>query len=183
MWIIKAYLLADKGYDVWITNCRGNRYSRKHITKNPDVPSSGFWKFSWTEIGKYDHPAVIDYILSETGFEKLYYSGHSQGSTTLFVLLSLRPEYNSKINVASLMAPIAYLNDPGDQIYFVFTLISLLTVRSIQLKPNNLISNQMKIFSFIISRWETPSILEIQHLMKVPFKSFARVMIFWDFVD
>lgn len=73
-----AYILADNEYDVWLTNSRGNTYSRRHISKNPDNPLSGFWDFSWYEMAIYDHPRTIDYILSETGNEKLYYIGHSQ---------------------------------------------------------------------------------------------------------
>lgn len=66
---------------------------------------SYFWDFTWYEMGIYDNSAVIDYILRGTGNEKLYYVGHSQGTTTLMVLLSERPEYNEKIYAASLMAP------------------------------------------------------------------------------
>lgn len=61
-------------------------------------------------MGVYDHPVVIDYILSVTGNEKVFYVGHSQGTTTLMVLLSERPEYNQKIYAASLLAPVAYMN-------------------------------------------------------------------------
>ncbi|XP_031635425.1 lipase 3-like [Contarinia nasturtii] len=101
-----ALFLADACYDVWLTNCRGTFYSKNHTTKNPDDVSSGFWNFTWYEIAIYDHPAVIDYILAQTNSSQLYYVGHSQGTTTLLVLLSKRPEYNDKINVASLMAPV-----------------------------------------------------------------------------
>ncbi|XP_037051234.1 lipase 3-like [Bradysia coprophila] len=105
-----AYVLADSGYDVWLANSRGNVYSRRHKTKDPNSWSGDFWNFSWLEMGIYDHPAVIDYILYKTGHSKLYYLGHSQGTTNLLVLLSERPEYNQKIYAASLMAPAVYFS-------------------------------------------------------------------------
>ncbi|KAI4469876.1 lysosomal acid lipase-related [Holotrichia oblita] len=72
-----AFLLANLGYDVWMANARGTYHSRGHTrydTSNPE-----YWDFSWHEIGLYDHPATIDYILSKTGVSKLSYIGHSQG--------------------------------------------------------------------------------------------------------
>lgn len=66
-------------------------------------------QFSFHEIGVLDLPAFIDYILGETGFEKLTYIGFSQGTTALLVLTSMRPEYNEKIVEANLLAPVAFL--------------------------------------------------------------------------
>ncbi|XP_059621013.1 lipase 3-like [Phlebotomus argentipes] len=111
-WIINgaeglAYLLADEGYDVWMGNARGNTHSRNHIYLNPK--SKAFWDFSWHEIGVFDIPAMIDYTLRETGKKKLSYVGHSQGTTVLFVTLSLRPEYNAKIDIVNSLAPVAYM--------------------------------------------------------------------------
>ena len=104
-----AYLLADEGYDIWIGNSRGNRYSRAHTRLKPSDPE--FWNFSWHEIGVYDLPASIDYILEETKFKKLQYIGHSQGTTSFFVLTSMRPEYNDKIQLMQALAPVAYVGN------------------------------------------------------------------------
>lgn len=101
-----AYMLADNGYDVWIGNARGNRYSTRHATLSSD--SRKFWNFGWHEIGFYDVPATIDFILNATKSSKVFYVGHSQGSTSLLVLLSSRPEFNQKIIEAHLMAPAAF---------------------------------------------------------------------------
>lgn len=104
--IALAYLLADNGYDVWLGNARGSKHSMKHKTLSPE--SGEFWNFSWHEIGFYDLSAMIDYVLHETRATKLFYAGHSQGTTSLFVLLSTRPQYNKKVIQAHLMAPSAF---------------------------------------------------------------------------
>ena len=63
-------------------------------------------------MGYYDIPATIDYIMAITG-EKLYYIGHSMGSTVLFVMTSTRPEYNAKFRIAFALAPVAFLWKPS----------------------------------------------------------------------
>ncbi|XP_055546085.1 lipase 3-like [Wyeomyia smithii] len=103
-----AYQLSDLGYDVWLGNARGNRYSRKHKKYTPNMDR--FWNFSWHEIGVYDVPAMIDCVLNVTGKEKLHYLGHSQGSTTFFVMASIRPEFNDKIILMQALAPVAYMD-------------------------------------------------------------------------
>lgn len=102
-----AYILADSCYDVWAANQRGNFYSRKHQTLDPDTDKE-FWKFSFEEHGLYDVPAVIDYILNQTRRQKLFYIGHSQGNTDFYVMASMKPEYNDKIALAINLAPIAW---------------------------------------------------------------------------
>lgn len=100
-----AYLLADNNYDVWLGNSRGNR----HATVNyRTAKTSNLWDFSYNEIGQYDLAAMIDYVLAYTRQPKLFYVGHSQGTTTLMVLLSTRPEYNDKIAQAHLLAATAF---------------------------------------------------------------------------
>ena len=48
--------MAKAGYDVWLGNQRGNKYSRQHKYLNPDVDEA-YWKFSWTEMGDLDAPS------------------------------------------------------------------------------------------------------------------------------
>ncbi|RZC34794.1 lipase 3 [Asbolus verrucosus] len=114
-WIISGpskslgYVLADEGYDVWMGNARGNKLSRRHIYLDPDK-SDEFWDFSWHEIGYYDVPTMIDFVLEKTGQESLFHIGHSQGTTTFYVMTSLRPDYNAKVKAHFSLAPIAYMN-------------------------------------------------------------------------
>ncbi|XP_055716027.1 lipase 3-like [Phlebotomus papatasi] len=116
-----AFLLADVGYDVWIGNARGNTYSNRHSTLRKD--DSKFWNFSWHEMAKYDIPAAIDYVLEVKNTENRKYSndtnlkihkdvlyvGHSMGTTMAFAMLSMRPEYNSKVKAIFALAPVAFM--------------------------------------------------------------------------
>lgn len=115
-WIIPGpgkglvYILSDAGYDVWMSNARGNTYSKAHSFHNID--SYEFWNFTFHEIGYYDLPAVIDYIVEQkTNDVELNYIGYSMGTTVLFTLLSTRPEYNKVLRTGIVIAPIAYMSD------------------------------------------------------------------------
>ncbi|XP_034472788.1 lipase 1 [Drosophila innubila] len=105
-----AYLLSDRGYDVWMLNTRGNRYSRKHRKYHPLMRQ--FWDFSFHEIGVYDIPATIDYMLDRSkGYKQVHYVGHSQGTTSVFVMGSERPEYMKKVKLLQALAPVAYFDN------------------------------------------------------------------------
>jgi len=56
-------------------------------------------------MGIYDVPAVIDKILAITDLPSINYLGYSMGATQYIVMLSERPEYNSKIKKGFLLAP------------------------------------------------------------------------------
>lgn len=77
--------------------------TRNHTRLDPD--GDEFWQFEWHDIGVYDLPAMIDFILAKTKQSQLNCVGHSQGGTVLAVLLSERPEYSKKISIAHLLAP------------------------------------------------------------------------------
>lgn len=111
-------MLADAGYDVWLGNARGTAPSRKHKSLKPKgLRQKKFWQFSWHEIGMYDVPAFIDYVLDATNYTKLNYIGFSQGTTSFFVMTSMRPEYNDKILEANLLAPVALLKGNENVMY------------------------------------------------------------------
>uniref|UniRef100_A0A182YPP6 AB hydrolase-1 domain-containing protein n=1 Tax=Anopheles stephensi TaxID=30069 RepID=A0A182YPP6_ANOST len=68
------------------------------------------------EIGTIDLPAIIDYILRETNAKKVFFVGHNQGMTDLFVLLSAKPRYNRKLQHAVGLASIAYLGTTENRV-------------------------------------------------------------------
>lgn len=115
-------MLADAGYDVWLSNARGTHDSRRHLRWSPSgSQKKEFWSFSWHEIGVYDLPAAIDHILEKTKNKKLHYIGHSQGTTAFFVMASELPEYNKKIILASALAPVTYLQNVKSQLHRTFS--------------------------------------------------------------
>ena len=90
-----------------MTNVRGNTYSRKHIKYTPKHAT--FWEFSFHEMGKYDLPATINYVLNQTEHKQLHYVGHSQGTMTFFIMCSERPEMCDKVMLMQALAPVAYI--------------------------------------------------------------------------
>lgn len=117
-----GYILADSCYDVWMPNSRGNSLSLGHVKYN--TQQYEFWDFSWHEMGKFDHPAVIDYVLENTGAQNVTYVGHSQGTTSFLVFNILRPEYAEKVRVSFLLAPISYLGHAKSFLLQVFARFS-----------------------------------------------------------
>jgi len=101
-----GFILADNGYDVWLSNIRGNVYSNKHVSLQPT--DEKFWDFSWDEHASIDLPTVIDYILKVTGVSKIVYIGHSQGG--MIGLAQFRhPQTANKIDRFVGVAPASYL--------------------------------------------------------------------------
>lgn len=102
-------MLANEGYDVWLGNSRGNKYSQK--TTKP-MKDKEFYDFSFQQMALYDVPANIKYVLQVTGQASLSYVGHSQGTSQMFAALSdpkTKDYVNSKVNVLIALAPIVYL--------------------------------------------------------------------------
>jgi lysosomal acid lipase/cholesteryl ester hydrolase len=103
--------LLSRGWDVWMGNNRGNKWSRRHTRLATD--SDEFWDFSWDEMARHDFPALVDCVLRESGAKTLTYVGHSQGVTQAFAGLSLPdvgPGLASKLDHVVGLAPVAYIH-------------------------------------------------------------------------
>lgn len=87
------FLLLEEGFDVWLGNIRGNIFSSKHVTKDPDDLNSGYTDYSIDDFVQYDVPTMIKYIKLQTGVEKISYIGHSQGTTIFFMLTMHNPTF------------------------------------------------------------------------------------------
>lgn len=100
------FILADNGFDVWIANTRGTRFSRRHTSMDPR--SSKFWNWSWDELVAHDLPAVFNYVYGQTR-QKINYVGHSLG--TLLALASLsQGKLVDQVKSVALLSPVAYLS-------------------------------------------------------------------------
>lgn len=84
-WIINykdkapAFVAAEAGYDVWVGNNRGNKYSRMHTHLDP-TNDLAYWEHSFSEHSKFDVPASVKYIRRHTLMkpeQKMTYMGHS----------------------------------------------------------------------------------------------------------
>ena len=56
-----VYKFADDGYDVWMNNSRGNKFSRMHKYLDPDYHKK-YWDFSFQDHADFDLPAVFEFI-------------------------------------------------------------------------------------------------------------------------
>ncbi|PSK42415.1 hypothetical protein B9Z65_4329 [Elsinoe australis] len=97
------FVLVEQGYDVWLGNNRGNKYSKKSTKFSPT--SVDFWNFSIDQFAFHDIPDSINYILSTTKQKSLSYIGFSQGTAQAFATLSIHPNLNEKVDVFIALAP------------------------------------------------------------------------------
>lgn len=58
--------LVNAGYDLWLNNSRGNRYSREHQRIDVDDCEWDqiykYWAYSFDEMAQYDQPALWEFI-------------------------------------------------------------------------------------------------------------------------
>ena len=100
-----AFHLANRGFDVWVGNSRGNRYSNRGLS--PSVVH--FWNFTFHDMAMGDLPGAFSYIRRATG-RKVHYIGHSQGTLQMFIALSRKvPEVVDNILSFNAFGPVAYL--------------------------------------------------------------------------
>ena len=184
--------LNSLGYDVWMGNNRGNRYSNKNL--NVERHSEKFWNFSLDEFAIYDIPDSLHYILNTTSLEKKnsifgydFYNGEvenrisivafSQGSAQIFASLSLYPDLNSK--VISFVALSPALTPPGlfnkfvdnivklqPQLLFLFfgkkILLPTATTLWPKILPINLFNLAIKYSTLFLFNWENKNINKSQ---------------------
>lgn len=107
------YILVDEGYDVWLGNNRGNKYSYKHLQYSPK--EAEFWDFCIDDFALSDIPAMLGYVLVATGSKNLSFVGFSQGTAQAFAAFSVNHQLSEKVNLFVALAPatkVKQLNNP-----------------------------------------------------------------------
>ena len=92
-----AYVLANAGYDVWLCNTRGNKYSDSHVTF--DQSQEQFWNYSFVDYLQ-DSQANIEYVLNYTDSETVGYVAHSLGTAGFITALTRENDwYRDRISI------------------------------------------------------------------------------------
>jgi pimeloyl-ACP methyl ester carboxylesterase len=109
--------LLEQGYDLWVGNNRGNKYSQGH--SDPTISKTNYWNFSWDEMGLYDTPANYKFILNhyktdeKEEYRQINYIGHSEGTSQMFVagLDESTAEFMTKHTRSYVaLAPVVYMD-------------------------------------------------------------------------
>ncbi|CAH9089575.1 unnamed protein product [Cuscuta epithymum] len=110
-----AFILADAGFDVWISNLRGTTHSRRHVTLYANSDRK-YWDWTWDDLVEQDLPTIVKLVFDTTG-QKVHYVGHSMG--TLIALASFSEgKMVDMVKSATLLSPIAYLSHMATAIAF-----------------------------------------------------------------
>jgi pimeloyl-ACP methyl ester carboxylesterase len=156
------FILANKGYDIWMGNNRGNKHSRFHQSLKPD--SDEFWEFSFNEMGLYDLPAFINHILKINKFsEKIIYIGHSQGTAQLFAGLSENFDYfRKRIKLFIGMGPISRISYLNSRILQIMDILKVDLICK-KLNFNEVLCSDEKLVK--VSSWLLPKSSLVTNLM------------------
>ena len=87
--------LSSQGFDIWLGNNRGNKYS---CTNNKFLSDSKeFWDHSFQEMAEIDFPLFLKTVKEKTGRDKIDVIAHSQGGTQVLAALAEFPELQDSI--------------------------------------------------------------------------------------
>lgn len=116
---LPAQLLA-RGYEVFIFDFRGSGESARvgpvgrinaRLRQTPFLEvGEGRWNVD--EIVRYDVPAVLDYVKSATGKDRVNWVGHSLGGMLMFPYLELAPDARRIANLVAMGATITFAETP-----------------------------------------------------------------------
>ena len=132
-----AFQLINAGFDVWLGNSRGNKYSLGH-TQLDHTNDRMYWQFSFIEMGQYDSKAFVDYIIKTTGRFKVTVIAHSQGASQMIYSLDTFPRYwENRVNALVALAPITRFHHSKDVLFDTVTKDSNFQAMSQMCKENS----------------------------------------------
>ena len=111
-----GFYFADKGFDCWFINFRGNIFNLSH--KNPNISYEEFFNFSYDDLGQKDVPTCIDNILRITKKTKLTLVSLSAGCFAGNIALtdkSTHKKINNQIDHAIFLAPVMLVTHHQEQ--------------------------------------------------------------------
>lgn len=110
-----GFYLVNQGYDVWVANSRGNKYSHSAIKLQMNLEN--YFDFSFQEMAIEDTAAIYHQILRKNGQDaKIVFIGFSQGTQLFFAALTDPMIYNfisRHTEKFIAQAPIAHLTGKG----------------------------------------------------------------------
>lgn len=109
-----AAYLAARGFDVWLTEYRGDRTSRP-----PDARTWRCGDWDADDIANLDIPAVLDHITAETGRDRVFWVGHSLGGA-LGYIVAQGSQGDRIAGLVAIGSPGAFVH-PNDLARFGFT--------------------------------------------------------------
>ncbi|KAL6135176.1 hypothetical protein ACLB2K_067404 [Fragaria x ananassa] len=90
-----AFILADKGFDVWLANARGTQASRGHKSLNNIDPA--YWEWTWDQLAAYDLPAFFNYVNNHRTESTLCWP-FIGNIVSASCLVTTKAEYHTKIS-------------------------------------------------------------------------------------
>lgn len=112
--------LAGRGYEVFVVDLRGSGASYRDGTlgwvnaglRQTIIPEYGNDEWSMDDQAFYDVPAILDYVRSQTGDDRVNWVGHSLGGMLMFAFLEQSEHAHRIANFVAMGSPACVSESP-----------------------------------------------------------------------
>ncbi|XP_074340628.1 triacylglycerol lipase 2-like isoform X1 [Apium graveolens] len=106
-------VITEDGYILRLFRFREGRTKKSQIKMKQSVLLQhgllvDYWDFTFSEMGKYDLPANLNFVYQQTG-QKVHYIGHSQGTTMMFAGFN-EWRVEERVKSLTMLSPAVFLN-------------------------------------------------------------------------